>query len=263
MPGQTARDASTYRDRNSTAERALDVLQLFTDDKLVWSGAEISERFGVARSTGYRYLKGLVDGGFVEECAGGFRLGPQILELARLARKGIGLSDIARPVMLDLAATTKETVLLTRRSGGAVVCLDIEVSSHPVRISYERGQVLPVNAGAAALVLLAWLPEEDLAALLSSVTLERFTPRTITDPERLRTRLRKIRKDGFALTRGELDADVLGIAAPIRGRGDEIVAAVSIAAPSHRISADDASDLIDAVRGAADGISASLLQITA
>ena len=261
MPGQAARETSTYRDRNSTAERALDILLLFTDDKLVWSGAEIAERFEVARSTGYRYLKGLLDGGYVEECANGYRLGPKVLELARLARKGIGLSDVARPVMAGLTEATGETVLLTRRSGGAVVCVDIEVSSHPVHISYERGHVLPINAGAAATVLLAWLPNAELDSLLSTVPLQRFTPRTLTDPERLRARLHVIRKNGYALSRGELDADVLGVAAPIRGHDDEVVAAVSIAAPAHRITDEGSAALIADVCGAADRISSDLLHL--
>jgi DNA-binding IclR family transcriptional regulator len=78
MAGHTIREAGGYRDRNTTADRALDILQLFSDDRLVWSGAQIAEEIGVARSTGYRYLKGLVGSGFLEECDGGFRLGPQV-----------------------------------------------------------------------------------------------------------------------------------------------------------------------------------------
>jgi DNA-binding IclR family transcriptional regulator len=113
----------------------------------VLSGAEISERLGVARSTGYRYLQSLVGSGFIEECRGGFQLGPRLFELARLARRGIGLSEIARPVMRELAAQAGESVLLTRRSGAAVVCLEMEEATHPIRLSYERGHILPINAG--------------------------------------------------------------------------------------------------------------------
>jgi DNA-binding IclR family transcriptional regulator len=261
MPGHAVRESNGYRDRNSTADRALDILQLFSDEKLVWSGAQIAEQIGVARSTGYRYLKGLVGSGFLEECDGGFRLGPQVFELARLARKGIGLSEMARPVMRELADAVGETVLLTRRSGGAVVCLELEEAAHPVRISYERGDVLPVNAGAAALVLLAWASDQEVADLLAATPLRRFTSRTLTDNKQLRARLREIRANGYAIADGELDEDILGIAAPIRQQDGAAAAAVSVAALRFRVPDADLPRIIEAVRTAADRISDRLHQI--
>jgi DNA-binding IclR family transcriptional regulator len=261
MPGQVVRESRAYRDRNSTADRALDILQLFSDDKLVWSGAQIAEHIGVARSTGYRYLKGLVGSGFLEECDGGFRLGPQVFELARLARKGVGLSEIARPVMRELADAVGETVLLTRRSGAAVVCLELAEAAVPVRISYERGHVLPVNAGAAAEVLLAWAPEQEITTVLDGAPLRRFTSRTITDQKKLRARLKEIRASGYAVSRGELDEDILGIAAPVRLPDGSTAAAVSVAALRFRVPDDDIPRVAEAVRGAADRISDGLRKI--
>lgn len=261
MPGQPTRAASGYRDRNSTADRALDVLQLFTDDKLVWSGAEIAEQFGIARSTGYRYLKGLVAAGFIEECDGGFRLGPLVFELARLARKGIGLSEVSRPVMRELADTVGESVLLTRRWGSAVVCLELEESSHPIRLTYERGHILPINAGASAQVLLAWAPDEEIEATLSAAPLRRFTSHTVTDAAKLRARLRQIRAQGFAISRGELDVDVLGIAAPVRSAAGQVSAAISIAALSSRVPDDKIRQMSSAVCAAAQRISDRLQQV--
>ena len=103
MPGHADGSARRYRERNSTADRALDILLLFTAEKPVWAGTEIATQLGVARSTGYRYLQSLVSTGFIEEAAAGFRLGPRIFELARLARAGIGLSEVSLPSMRRLA----------------------------------------------------------------------------------------------------------------------------------------------------------------
>ncbi|WP_194892700.1 IclR family transcriptional regulator [Catenulispora pinisilvae] len=250
-----AEGTAGYRGRNSTADRALDILLLFDDDRLVLSAQQVAEHLGVARSTAYRYLQSLTTMSFLEENDGGsgFRIGPRVLELARLARKGIGLSDLALPVMRDLVDTTGQAALLTRRTGASVVCLERVEAPTAIRLSYERGQILPVNAGAAALALLAWAPAAERDEILSR-PLARFTEATLTDPEALRSRLAEIRASGVALGRGELDPDVLGIAAPVRGSDGGVIAAVSIAALAHRVPDDRVPALSDAVRKAADDL---------
>lgn len=248
-----------YRERNTTADRALDILGLFSESKLSVSGQEVATALGTARSTAYRYLQSLVKNGFLEEDpAGGFRLGMRVMELARLARRGYGLSEIALPVMKQLCAEVGETVLLTRRAGGAAICVERCEAQHPVRISYERGSVLPANAGASALALLAWLPEEQCRDLLAVQHLERFTARTITDVDVLVERLALIREDGYCVSRGELDVDILGIAAPVRGPSAGVVAALSVAALEHRVPDRRLDDVVAAVRRAAEDISTHL-----
>jgi DNA-binding IclR family transcriptional regulator len=251
----TAEGSAGYRGRNSTADRALDILLLFRDDRLILSAQQVAEHLGVARSTAYRYLQSLTTMGFLEENDGGsgFRIGPRVLDLARLARKGIGLSDLALPVMRELVGATGHAALLTRRAGASVVCLEHVEAATAIRLSYERGQVLPVNAGAAAQALLAWAPPNELEELLSR-PLVRFTQATVTDPQALRERLAEIREQGVALGRGELDADVLGIAAPVRGSDGGVIAALSIAALAHRVPDDRIPELSKAVRGAADDL---------
>ncbi|KUN58970.1 IclR family transcriptional regulator [Streptomyces canus] len=265
MTGRTSEKAAPqgqYRERNSTADRALDILGLFSEDKLSLSGQEVATALGTARSTAYRYLQSLVGSGFLEEDPrGGFRLGLRVLELARLARRGYGLSEIALPLMRELCAKVGETVLLTRRAGGSAICVERCEAEHPVRISYERGSVLPANAGASALALLAWLPEQECRELLEAQRLQRFTARTMTDVDDLMARLAQIRQDGFTVSRGELDADILGIAAPIHGSSGAVVAALSIAALEHRVPDRRLDEVVAAVRRTAELISGQMAVI--
>jgi DNA-binding IclR family transcriptional regulator len=260
MSGQQS-GSSGYRERNSTADRALDVLLLFTEEKPVWSGAEISEQLGVARSTGYRYLSSLVQSGFIAEGDGGFQLGPRIFQLARVARRRVGLAEVALPVMQDLAKDVNETVLLTRRSGSVVVCLERVEAARTIRLSYERGHVLPINAGAAAEALLAWLPPAEVAEILLEAPPRRFTASTLVEPGAIQDRLTQIRKEGFALTRGEIDPDVLGIAAPVRGHDDSVRAAVSVAALSSRVPVKQAKAMTASVLDAAARITDRVIEL--
>ncbi|MFI1166922.1 IclR family transcriptional regulator [Streptomyces sp. NPDC020801] len=262
MSGRTA-GTSSYRERNSTADRALDILSMFSEDLPVVSGSEVATKLGVARSTAYRYLQSLVTNRFLEEApGGGFRLGLRVMELARVARKAYGLSEIAAPVMAQLADAVEETVLLTRRTGGLVVCVDrAESLSRPVRISYDRGSVLPVNAGASALVLLAWTDPDEARNLLETSDLRSFTSATLTDVDALMDRLRDIRQKGYSLSRAELDRDVLGIAAPVRDGADRVIAAVSVAAVASRVSREREQEIIDRVCGAAREISERIVLV--
>jgi DNA-binding IclR family transcriptional regulator len=244
-----------YRERNSTADRALNILEMFTDDHLVLSAAEVAEHLGVARSTAYRYLETLVQSNFLaEDGRAGFRLGMKVLQLSRLARQSYGLADIAVPALRALADRFHQTVLLTKLMGNAVVCLEREESSEQyVRLSYQRGTILGVNAGASALVLLAWLPPDQLSKLLGTVQLQRFTAASLTDPAKLRVRLERIRADGYAVTHGEVDPDAIGIAAPIFQSSGAVLAAVSIVAIRSRVSDSAIDEMVRTViRTAAD-----------
>lgn len=170
-----------YRDRNSTAGKALDILMMFKEHRTTVSAAEVAAHLNVARSTAYRYLQSLVQPGFLEEVPNGkFQLGPRVLELARIARRSGGLSDVAPPIMRELAAATGETVLLTRLIKSTVYCIDrSDAVQRAMQVSYEPGQTLPAHAGASAHVLLAWLPDEELDEVLADLVFETFTEDTI------------------------------------------------------------------------------------
>lgn len=248
--------SSGYRDKNSTADRALDILSLFTIERRRLSAPEVSAELGVARSTAYRYLLTLSSANYVEEDpSGGFRLGGKVFELARLARLSYGLSDVSRPFLRHLAESTGETALLTKRSGSRVVCIEREETlDHRARLSYERGSVLPSNAGASAEVLFAWLEPPKARELMSADTLVEYTYSTLTDVDAMLARFAEIRRNGYALSRGELDPLAIGIAAPIFDEHGLVAAGISIVGVINRVPATREQELIDAVRGAAQTI---------
>jgi DNA-binding IclR family transcriptional regulator len=254
---------SGYRERNSTADRALSILQMFDDDRPEVSAVDVAELLAVARSTAYRYLQTLVQSQFlVDTGRGTFRLGLRILELARIARSGLQLADLAVPRMKQLAEQHRQTVLLTKQMGAAVVCLEREESrTQYVRLSYERGTVLSLNAGASALVLFAWLPEDEVRRLVVSASLTKFTPKTLTDPNAIVTRLAEIRREGVAVTDGEVDPMAVGIAAPIFNAAGVVVAALSVVLIRSLVPLESIQRIVDSVSAVARELSveASLL----
>jgi len=251
--------------RNTTADHAIDVLMLFNEQQPIWTAEEVAERLGMSRSTTYRYLLSLRSYGLLEEGtgAGEFRLGSAVFRLARVARQGLGLSEIALPVMRELVAKTGETALLTRRSAEHVVCIEHVASPHSVRLSYERGQVLALHAGASAKIVLAYLKPSEIEAVLSSAPLPRYTKRTVTDSAVLRAQLQDIRTKGYAVSDGEVDEEVRGIAAPILGMNKQIVAGISIAGPAFRLDDTVLPTVLAAVQEAGHVISQRLRDLDA
>jgi DNA-binding IclR family transcriptional regulator len=261
--------ASRYRARNSTADRALDILMMFSMRQTALSATEVARHLNVARSTAYRYIQSLISTGFLEESeAGGFRLGPRIIQLAHVARHANPLAEICRPVMRQLALTTGETTLVTRLAGATVFCVDRADPGHSRHIgasyksghtvSHEPGQIMPVNAGAAAHLLLAWLPPEELDALLDRVQLEPLTSHSITSRTDLEQRLQDTRKLGYAIGHGEADQGILDVAAPVRDAWDRVIAGIAVAASSARFRDADIPALAKAVISSAELIIAEL-----
>ena len=248
------------RGRNTTADRTADVLTLFDEQRPVLSAAEVSRRLGMTRSTTYRYLQTLRSYGLVEEDEGrgGFRLGPRIYQLARVARQGLGLPEIALPVMREIREATGEVVLLTRRWGDTVVCVERVEGTHPVRLSYDRGQAHGVHAGASAKILLAYATPDEIDAVLQNVALTRYTEKTVVDPSAIRAELRTIQEQGYAVTDSEVDEGVRGVAAPVFRSDGRIAAGLSVAAPTFRL--DDAAlpTVLKAVREGAAAVTARL-----
>ena len=239
------------------------MLLLFDNHGPVLSALDVSEQLTMPRSTTYRYLQSLRSYGLVEDdsSSGGFRLGPRVLRLARMARQGLALPELALPCMRELAEVTGEAVLLTRRSERQVVCVERVESHHRIRLSYERGTVLAPHAGASAKVLLAWLPQTELDQVLCHAELTRYTDRTVTHPETLRDELSTIRQAGYAVSDGEVDPGVRGVAAPIFGPEGQVVAGLSTVGPAFRLDDEALPGVVRATRRSADAISQRLAEL--
>lgn len=248
---------SGYRERNSTADRALLILGMFSDARVEISGLQVAAELGVARSTAYRYIQTLESADFLEESDGRatYRLGPRVFDLARIARLGLGLPEIARPVMRELVSEVGESVLLTRLSGIHVVCLELFEGTHPARLSFERGEVLPINATASSLVNLAWLPEAQLEKVLRDSAPIRPPARTLSSDEAIKEALAEVRTQGYALTRSELDDLAVGVAAPVFNADRDVIAGVAAIGLSFRMTEERLPRITDLVREAAREIS--------
>ncbi len=223
-----------------TIDRLVRVLECFTSERATWSLAELALELDLPKSTLHRFLVGLEVHGILRRDADDrkWRLGHRLFIWGSLAAESTGLRQIARPIMHKLADHTGETTILTVYHNHVVICTDKVETSHPVRLNLEVGARRACHAGASSKILMAYLPEEEIQAIICDKGLPKLCTNTITHPKKLKAELARIRECGYAMSIEETDPGAWGIAAPIRDWRGEVVGAIGIAGPSLRYEED-------------------------
>jgi DNA-binding IclR family transcriptional regulator len=126
----------------------------------------------------------------------------------------------------------------------AALCLERLSPRRADALSFYRGSVRPLHAGASATALLAYAPAEVVANVQAS-SMRRFTAMT-PDAERLRMLLPSIRSNGFSVSEGEVDPFMISVAAPVFRHG-HCICAVSVAGRQQRMSGTRLDDIVDLV----------------
>lgn len=219
---------------SQSLERGLAVLCAFAPARPLLGVSELAGELSLTRSTAHRYVTTLAMLGFLEQDAATrkYRLGPRVLDLGFTTLGTLGLHEIAAPHLRSLTEATGFTSNLAIRDGADVILID-RVRGRPGRyhhleFSLHVGSRLPAYCSATGKALLAYLPGKDLDQLLDSLDLAQRGPRTLTGRDALRAELERVRRCGMAVNDEELASALRSIAAPVRSRSGEVVAAVNL-----------------------------------
>jgi DNA-binding IclR family transcriptional regulator len=228
-----------------TLEGGLAILGCFTPERPVLGGTEIAELLGMSVATAHRLIRTLADEGYLEqaESSRSYRLTLRATELGMASINETGLCRHARPHLEELAKSTKYTVALGVLDGPEVLLIDLLPSA---RGSQSRageallaGASLPVHCTAIGKALLAGVPRRRRLKLISEMELPKRGPRTITSESALRAALEDVRREGLAIDDEELLAGTCAVAAPVRDRSGDVVAAVSVVAHNGKIELEE------------------------
>lgn len=244
-------------DARSLPARLFAILDAFTAPTAATSLTltAIAQRSGIPLSTAHRLVAEWVKwGGLTRQEDGRYALGLRLWEVGVQTPTARTLRTIALPYLEDLYETTREHVHLAILDGHDALYVEKLSGHHAVHVISRVGGRLPLHSTGVGLVLLAYAPHEVIDDYLST-SLQRFLPLTVTSPDELRKRLASIRTHGVASMSEEMTAGSSSIAAPIRDRTGQVVAAVSIVT---RAAAGPGSAQEHAVRVAAQGVSRAL-----
>jgi DNA-binding IclR family transcriptional regulator len=234
-----------------SVDRAVRILEILAREGEA-GVTEVAGELGVHKSTASRLLAALDRRELVTQDAarGKFRLGVGIVRLAGAANARLDVLQESRPVCRMLAHEVGETVNLAILSGRDALYLDQAAGPAALSPHNWAGQRIPLHATSDGKVLLAYLPEAELAQCLTP-PLARFTERTITDVAGFPALLAGVRQRGYATAVDELEAGLTAIAAPVRDAAGTVIASISASGPSFRIPAARVEALAAAVGRAA------------
>jgi DNA-binding IclR family transcriptional regulator len=199
---------------------------------------------GLPRATAHRLAVALeCHRLLVRDEAGRWAPGPRLTELAASAPDPL-LSG-AGPVLARLRDRSGESAQLYRRYGDERVCVATAERSTGLRTTVPVGARLPMAAGSAAQVLIAWAPEPEQAEILADA---RYGPRALAE----------VRRRGWAYSVAQREAGVASVSAPVRDRTGVVVAAISVSGPIERVGRRPGPRLAPAVTAAAAALSGRL-----
>ncbi|ROO60731.1 IclR family transcriptional regulator [Micromonospora sp. Llam0] len=211
----------------SVTSKVLALLAAFSPADPALTLSELARRAGLPVPTAHRRVAELVDWGALERGADGrYRIGLRLWEVGSLAPRGLGLRELALPVMEDLYEVTRENVQLAVRQDLELVFVERIAGRHAVPVLTRVGGRFALHATGVGLVLLAHAPVPVQEQVLGA-PLERYTERTITDPAALRRQLAGVRRSGYAVSDRQVTMDALSVAAPITGP-EGVLAAISL-----------------------------------
>jgi len=225
------KDRSEYHVRS--VERALAILDCFSDAAPYLGVTEIAQMVGLHKSTVHALLVTMEDAGYIAQNTetGKYFLTYHLFKLGSIVSNNINIKSIAMPYMTDLCKKTGESVALNICHNMKRMVLSVVENPEPIRLFLREGQELHLHASAAGKILLAGMDDDTIQRFAAREGLQSVTPNTITDYEKLMSEIKKIRERGYALCDGEGYWEAGSVGAAILNHKRETIASLTIYGP--------------------------------
>lgn len=215
--------------------RVLDIFEAFQKVQKPLSLTDLAEITGIPKSSCHAIVGTLTARGYLYSLSRPRALYPtrRLLDIAREIHEHDPFVEHVMPLLERLRDTSRETVILGKRQGDAVIYLQVVESTNSIRYSAKPGQFKPLHSSSIGKALLGSLKEADLRAQLAERELPAVTPSTITANDALIADILDSRRRGYFVTRGENVPDVWAVSAFLSMHSETL--AVAIAGPRHRM----------------------------
>ena len=234
--------------------KAKAIFDCFGADATAFTIEEFAVRSKMPRATASRVVKTMEQCGFLMPFGKQYSLSPKIIRLAGLVQSNLGICDVARPILSDVARAARETVTLNTRSRHERIVADVVQNQAPLMSVVRQGEHIPLLFGATGRILLAFLDESERAAIM------RRLPRA-SDHAPVERELSRFRTQGYALTRGQRIKGLTSIAVPIFDARGKVEHCLAVTGPSVRMEARE-QEFIDLLLAAGHELSMKYASVT-
>ena len=243
---------------STAVERALSMLELVSESTNGLTNSDLSRRLKIPKSSASYILRVLENRAYLSRAEGGkYRLGLKIMDLTGSALPQQDVREIAKPVMAEFLRKTHlpEAHIAVLDNGRAVYVEKAEGEKSFIKMDIWVGHRLPVHTTAIGKVLVAYLPDDEILAILKLRGMEKKTKRSIIDPQKFLREATRVRKYGFAVDDEENAAGVRCIAAPIFDVSGKVVATLGTSSIIMHIDEAHMPKIVDLIKKAAAKVS--------
>ena len=221
----------------SSFGKILTVLDLFSVDRPIINVDLISQELGLSTPTSYRYLKELVSAELLQRLSGtsgDYTLGSKIAVLDFISRTTDPLVQISIPFMQQIVERTEFTCLITHLNYDSCIDIHDEIYKDVKLSSYGRGSPRPVFMGSSPKIILAHLPKQKMLDYYQRFSQQFNESGFASNETEFLNKMKKIKKQGFYFSSGELDQNIAGLAVPIKFSTKEAPLALTLLATKNR-----------------------------
>jgi len=243
-----------------SVQRALNILDLFTNQHPELGTTEIANALGLPKSTAAGLIATLEANGYLVQNPDNrkYALGFKLLERGRLLLDQLDLRQVALPHLEGLRDWCNEAVNMGILDGGYVVYIERMMGTNRLGIRSEVGKRELAHSTALGKAILALSTQGEAETYLAEYELKPVTPNTITAPDQFLLDLERTQERGFAVDDEENEVGGRCVAAPVFDHRGRVLAAVSISVPVPRFPASDVPRMGAKVREVALAISRQL-----
>ena len=241
-------------------DKLVKLLETLRDEPDGLSLQALAARTGYVKSSIHRTLSSLKRHGYIEQAGTGapYRLGTQLLLLARGMREGIRLIPFARPYMQELMNAFNESVYLAIVRGGRGIFVDVLETRRDLRLVGPLGAEVFYHATAAGKAIAASMPAPDRSALLARLELKRLTDHTLTTRGQVEREWADVGRRGYATNDEETLVGAIFLASPIFDSERVVSGGISVGIPKPRYSPALGRKIALALKDTADRLSQAL-----
>jgi len=219
---------------HKTTETSLEVLDAVAemDDPTV---SEVGSELDMAVSTAHKHLQTLRESGLVVKRDDRYQLGLKLFHLGTAAKRRDSQLMLAREKTYEIADRTSEVVNFSVLENGRAITIFDSLDTGTLQ-GFQRGQYFYLHSTAAGKAMLAEMDDAEIESIIDQWGLPKMTEYTITDRETLDEELDLVRRRGYAVNEQESWENLKAVAVPVLGSDGEVLGAMDISGPPHRIS---------------------------